>query len=164
MPIVASASFTRPANTTGYTSGDLVADNTVAASVTPLVFGMSRLGGIGTITRARLYKSSTTATAAVFTLRLFTAAQALTNGDNGAFAVADVDDLIGTVAMDLSSSALSGTAGLANQFAITGGITFDLPVISQAERRLYGYLVIGGSYAPASGETFRVDLEISNGM
>lgn len=163
--MVSSATFARPANTTAYTSGDLVADNTTAGSVTPLRFTLGPLYGQGTIARARFYKSTTTATAATFTLHLFRSEQTLTNGDNGAFAVASVADHVGSVAMDASSGGLAGTAGLAKQFAITGGITVDLAhEVGGGNRLLYGYLVVGGAYAPGSAETFRVDLEITNGM
>jgi len=55
MPMTSSASFTRPANTTAYADGDLVANSATAASVVPLTFTSSRVVGHGTIARVRLY-------------------------------------------------------------------------------------------------------------
>jgi hypothetical protein len=55
-----SATFTRPANTTAYASGQLVANNVTAGSVTPMAFLLvSRYtGGAFRISRVRLNKSS----------------------------------------------------------------------------------------------------------
>src|SRR4051812_8128931 len=53
-----SASFTRPADVTPYASGDLVADNTTAGSVTPLSWTAARVAaGSFLVRRARLRKS-----------------------------------------------------------------------------------------------------------
>lgn len=151
-------SFTRPANTTAYTSGDIVANDTTAASITPLSWAVGATGAAGIIRAVRLYKSATGVTAASFRVHLFTADPGVpTNGDNGAYQVASVANYLDTVAIDLSSGAQAGgTTGAAKRSAATA-IGFKLPVISD---KLYGLIDVQGSYTPASGETFRVTLEI----
>jgi hypothetical protein len=163
MPMISTASFTRPANTTAYADGDLVANNATAASVVPLKFTTSRVVGQGTIARVRLYKSAASATNANFTLHLFSADPGVpTNGDNGAFGIASAEDHIGSVDCDMTTGGLAGTAGLSKAFAITNGLTFDLTGATSGERRLYGLLVAKAAYTPASGETLSVTIEIMN--
>lgn len=152
-------SFTRPADTTAYTSGDLVANSTTAASVVPLSWSIQGTGGSGIIRAVRFFKSSTTATAASFRVHLFVAAPPTpTNGDNGAYGISTVTDHLDTVAVDLSSGAFAGTAGLNKRSAATA-IGFRFPTASM---KLYGLIDVQGGYAPASGETFRVTLEIES--
>lgn len=151
-------SFARPANTTQYTSGDLVADNATAASVTPLSWSIQGTGGSGIIRAVRLYKSATSVTAASFRVFLFTATPGTpTNGDNGAFGVASASDHLDTVAIDLSSGSLAGGTTGAHKRSAATAIGFRLPTTTT---KLYGLMDVQGTYTPASGETFRVTLEI----
>ena len=154
------ASFTRPANTTDYTSGDLVADSVTAASVTGFRFSVERVQGLGKISRVTLYKGSTTTTAASFTLYLFTRAPTLANGDNGSFSISSYRYFLGSVACDMSSGATAGSADLVEQFALTNPFIFDTTSLGFGAAGLYGYLSVSGSYAPASGELFEATLEI----
>lgn len=151
-------SFTRPADTTQYASGDIVANSTTAASITPLSFAVGAVGASGIIRAVRLYKSATGVTAASFRVHLFTASPGTpTNGDNGAYGIASVADYLDTVAVDLSSGAQAGgTTGVSKRSAAIA-IGFKLPVISD---KLYSLIDVQGTYTPASGETFRVTLEI----
>lgn len=159
MIITPAYSFTRPGDTTQYTAGDLVANSTTAGSVVPLSWSMKRLGGSGFLRGARFYKSSTTATAATFTLYLFNATPGTpTNGDNGAFGLATVASMIGTVACDLSSGAIAGTAGL---FKRTGALDLGID-FSSPNGTIYGLLIAGGNYAPAASETFTITLELDS--
>lgn len=163
MPAVVQSSFTRPANTTAYAAGDLVANSATAGSVTPLTFTTSKVIGQGTIARVRMYKSAASATNATFTLHLFNDDPGTpTNGDNGALVTADVTMHIASISCDMSSGGLAGTAGLSKAFDIANGITFDLTTIGSNERRLYGLIEAEAAYTPASGETFTVTLEIMN--
>jgi len=156
MIITPFSSFSRPANTTQYTANDLVADNATAGSVTPLTFSLYRLGGSGIIRRARLHKTTTTATVATFTLHLFSAAPTVTNGDNGAFAISSVASLLGSIAIDMSSGAVAGTGSL-KQFSAATAIGVDF---GSLDSTIYGLLVATGAYAPGSGETFTATLEV----
>jgi hypothetical protein len=108
----ASAQFNRPADTTAYADGDLIANSATAGSVAALTFTTSRIVGQGTISRVRFYKSQNTATNAQFTLHLFLEEPDVTNGDNGAFAIDTARNHIASIACDLSTGGLAGTAGL----------------------------------------------------
>lgn len=164
MPAIVSANFTRPSDTTAYTIADLVANSTTAGSVTPLTFSTAKMIGQGYIQSVRLQKSNNTATNANFTLHLFTAAPTVTNGDNGAFAIDTALNHIGTVACDMTTGGVSGTAGLSKVFSITNGLMFDLTVGSTPQnRKLYGLLVAAAAYTPASAEVFYATLGIMNG-
>jgi hypothetical protein len=68
-----SATFTRPADTNVYASGDLVANSTTAGSVAPMAFTIGRdaLGKGGMVRRVRLRKSGTSITNASFRLHLY---------------------------------------------------------------------------------------------
>ena len=166
MITTASDSFSRPANTTTYAANDLVANSATAGSVVPLTFTTSKLGsGRAIVRRVRFFKDSATTTAAVFNLHLFTQAPTVTNGDNGAFAVNTSRYFIGTVAMDASSGGFVVTStDLLKCFAVSPEMNFDLGHVSPSERKLYGLLETGsgGTYAPASGETFEVTLELAS--
>lgn len=152
-----SATFTRPADTTQYTAADLIANSTTAASVAPMEFGVSRVGGRGIIRRVRLYKSTATATLASFNVHLFTSSPGTpTNGDNGALALASAAGYIGEVAVDMSSGGSPGTVGLFKASAAVE-IMFALPAL---DNRIYGLLEAIGGYTPAESESFTVTLEI----
>lgn len=152
-----SYSFTRPANTTAYASGDLVANSTTAASVVPLSWGVGAVGGAGIIRGLRLYTDNKTVTNGSFRVFLFTADPGVpTAGDNGALAVASAADYLDVVAVDLSSGALAGgTTGKGKRSAALA-IPFRLGI----NDKLYGLIDAQAAYTPASGETFRVTLEI----
>jgi hypothetical protein len=85
VPMVASGSgFTRPADTTAYAAGDLVANSTVAGSVVLDTVAVARNNDEAfTLLRCRLQKSGTTITNASFRVHVYSAAPTFTNGDNG---------------------------------------------------------------------------------
>lgn len=154
-----SVSFTRPADTTAYASGDLVANSTTAGSVVPLKFSCAPLGsGRGRVRRARIHKSATSATNANFNLHLFSAAPTVTNGDNGALAVAVGTTYLGKIALDMTTTGFSATDGLFQSAAPGAAIHFDLGT----ERALYGLLEAAAGYTPANGEVITVTLELSD--
>lgn len=159
MIITPSYSFTRPADTTQYAAGDLVANSTTAASVVPMSWSLQRLSGTGLIKGIRLYKSAASATAAIFNVHLFTADPGTpTNGDNGAFAVASAANYLGEVAIDMSTTGSPGTAYLFKRSAdLNIGVDMANPT-----GVLYGLLEAGtaGTYTPASEEIFKIVLEI----
>lgn len=154
--------MTRPADTTAYANGDLVANSTTAGSVVPLTFPRNKLQGrtSGKITGATLKKSSTGVTTASFRLHLFQAAPgAVTNGDNGAIAVASIGNHIGFLDFDFAT--------LANDANIGGGLSKSAaapatPLTFSVANggTIYGLLAATGAYTPASAETFDVALDV----
>lgn len=142
---VSAPLMTRPADTTAYAANDLVANSTTAGSVVPLVF--NSVTGFGAMVRARIEKSDKSTTNAAFDLYLFGASPVVTNGDNGAFAIANLADYLGKVSVTVGQAgSTSGASGNADASAIAAGGT------------IYGLLVATAAYTPASAETFLVTL------
>lgn len=155
-----SYSFTRPADTTAYASGDAVANSTTAGSVVPLSWPVtSDMGGSGMVRRARLTKSGTTVTNASFRLHLFTDSPTTAAGDNAALSLAGVAGWAGYIDLDLSALTNIFTDGAkAIGTPATGAeINFDLPTTAV---KLFGLLEARAAYTPTSGETITVDLEV----
>lgn len=160
MFIAPRASFTRPANTTQYAQNELVANSATAGSVERMRFGCEQIGGRGKVVSATLFTDNEATTAAIFNLHIFRVDPGVpTNGDNGAYAVSSVRDLLATVACDMSSGATVSTTDKIKRFALTVPLVFEL---SADSRSLYALLSTGtaGTYTPASGELFEVTLEI----
>lgn len=146
-----SSNFTRPSDTTQYTAGDLVANSTTAASVTPLSWATTGSRPFY-IPRVRLQKSATSVTSASFRLHLFDSAPTVaTTGDNGAIPT-DV------TAVTKWLGSFSGT--MVASFA-DGAAVDLLPTPSFLTRNyigdpgtLYGLLEATATYTPASAEVF----------
>jgi len=155
-----SYSFTRPADTTAYASGDAVANSTTAGSVVPLSWPVtSDMGGSGMVRRARLTKSGTTVTNASFRLHLFTASPTTAAGDNAALSLAGVAGWAGYIDLDMSAmtNIFSDGAKVIGTPSAGVEINFDLPTTAV---KLFGLLEARAAYTPTSGETITVDLEV----
>ena len=144
--------FVRPADTTAYANGDLVANSTTAGSVTALTFATPGLTkGIGMIRHVRLRKTNATATNATFKLHLFnTSPLAPTNGDNGAFVPAGIAGYLGQVAITM----IAGTAGCA------GVASAAIPVTGATSDTLYGLIEATAAYTPGSAETIGAQIVV----
>lgn len=150
-----SANFSRPADTTAYASGDLVANNTTAGSVTPLAFTAARVAaGSFLVHRVKLAKSGTSITNTLFRLHLFTASPTVANGDNGAISMTGVASYLGYVDVAIDQAFTDGAAG----FSSIG--MNDMVVKLGAGQTIYGLLEARAAYTPASGETFTVTLDV----
>jgi len=158
--VSAPVSFTRPADTTAYAAGDLVANSVTAGSVTPLEFRCGMVGrGRGRVTNARILKGAASVTNATFLVHLFGSSPTVNNGDNGAFSAVSLSDYLGSIAVDMSSNAGLSSASAAK--VATGDIPYDLTKALTANRKIYALLSATGAYTPASGETFEVTLTFS---
>lgn len=154
------ATFTRPADTTQYAAGDLIANNTSNASVTPMAFPLigNNNPGQTRITRARLSKSATSVTSASFRLHLYQSLPAVANGDNGAFSSTKAADYLGFINLDLTTApGAKFSDGAAGNGAATAGS--ELLIKMATLTTLYGLLEAVGTYTPASAEVFTVTLE-----
>lgn len=151
-------SVARPADTTAYASGDLVANSTTAGSVAPMTFAVARTaGGSGMIRRARLRKTGAGVTGASFRLHLYRAAPAtITNGDNGAWLTSGNADYMGAIDITCDRVFTDGASGNGVPLAGTE-INFDLP---DGVSNIRGLLEARGAYTPISGEVFTVELEV----
>lgn len=149
-----SANFNRPADTTAYASGDLVANSTTAGSVVPLSWTLARVAaGSGMVRKARLKKSGTSVTNASFRLHLYSASPTVTNGDNGAW-LSTHAGYLGSLDFTVDKAFSDAAAG--NGAPVTGSeVNFSLA----SGQTVYGLIEARGAYVPASGETFTVELE-----
>lgn len=141
-----SDSFSRPADTTQYGAGDLVANNTTAGSVAPLTFSVGR-GGIR-VKGAHITKTDETdLTAADFSLHLFGTSPTVANGDNGAISY-DYSDKFG----DIDFATMVAATDVA--WSISTGLDLNFYTTGY----LYGLIEADGTYTPASAEVFDVTL------
>lgn len=156
---VPSANFTRPNDTTAYASGDLIANNTTAGSVTPMSFTAARVAaGSGMIRRARLKKSGTTVTNASFRLHLYSSSPTPANGDNGVWSTTE-SGYLGSIDLDMTGTTarvFTDAAKVVGTPAVGSEINFALA----AGQTIYGLLEARAAYTPAAQEVFTVDLEI----
>lgn len=157
---VVSANFTRPSNTTAYTSGDLVADTVTAGSVAPLTFATAArtTAGSGQVLRARLKKSTNTTTAASFRLHLYKSSPTCTNGDNDAWLTTQ-SGYLGSFDLDASGSAGRVFSDPAAEVIGVPTVGSQVNFVATATT-IYGLLEARGAYTPGSAEVFTVELEI----
>jgi len=156
--------FARPANTTQYAAGDLVANSATNTAVVPIIFPKNKLNGRtrGKILGGIVRKSTVTATNCAFRLHVFQgdpAAFSVTGGDNAALVVNSVAGYVGAMDVDMTSggTAIAGGPLLKRLTAPASPLTFDLAGGGQ----LFGVLeqTNATGYTPASAETFDVVLD-----
>lgn len=156
------ATFTRPADTTAYAAGDLVANSTTAGSVIPLSFtnAVRTAGDCLRIERVRVEKSGASLTNAAFRLHLFESSPTPTVGDNGVFnnagalATNNVLNHAGTFPVTMSWSGSDGAMGIGVPTTGAGAT-----VSPTSGTTIFGLLEVTGAYTPASGEVFYVVIE-----
>jgi len=153
---VPTASLTRPADTTAYASGDLVADSTTAGSVTPLTWTVARVAsGSGMIRRCRLRKSGTAVANAQFRVHLFRVSPTVTNGDNGAWLANQVANYMGALDVSVDRAFSDGSSGSGQP--ITGSeINFALA----SGQSVFGLIEARAAYTPTASEVFTIELEV----
>jgi hypothetical protein len=151
----ADASFTRPADTTAYAAGDLIANNTTAGSVTPMSFdgatlGGNGVGGTGRITDLILIKSGTAAVRV--RAHFLKTSHAVTNGDNGAliFTSLDPDNYIGF--MDVSFTGTDDGVGSGGNLVAK---SYDPPLsyVLASDDTIYVFLEALSAWTPTSSGT-----------
>jgi hypothetical protein len=160
---VPSANFTRPADTTAYASGDLVANSTTAASVVALSWTAARVSaGSFLVRRARLKKSGTTTSLATFRLHLYgadpAASSGIANGDNGVWST-NYSSYLGSLELDITSTpgrAFRDSSGVIGVPSVGSEISVKLA----SGQTIYGLLEARAAYSPGNAEVFTVELEL----
>ncbi|MBB3937953.1 hypothetical protein [Aureimonas phyllosphaerae] len=154
---IAGNSFTRPADTTPYVLGDLIANNVAAASVVPVDLTVARKNaGTGRIPRARLTRSKPESGA--FRIHLFRAAPTVqsASGDNLAISTDGALNYLG--AFDVTTDRVFSDGAKGFGVPVTGAyIAFETGAATQ---KLYALLEARGAVTPASAETFTIALEV----
>jgi hypothetical protein len=163
-----STQFARPGDTTAYAAGDLIANNTSAASVVPLSFTFRSREPFLQIDRALLRKSSTGVTNPSFRLNLYSAIPVISvSGDNGlmsANTTAATTFIGGLSTSGTLTTHLDG--GVSNLLPFCGTSAFPLPLFVDCRSlitggesvKLYGLLEALAAYAPGNAETFDVTI------
>lgn len=164
-PYVLSApsyNFTRPSDTTGYTSGDLVANSTTGTSVVPLSWipAVSRVGFW--VKGVRLKINNASVTNATFRVHLYNATPTLAGGantgDNAAFGTVVTTGYAAWIdSFDVTLVGLhaDGAAGIA---VPTEGAASFMPHPLAANTTVYGLIEARAAYTPASGSIITAEL------
>lgn len=159
LTIVQSASFTRPADTTAYTSGDVVGNSTTPSAVAPLEFaGMVRAAiHSGILYGVEMDDQNNAPTPGEFELWLFKAS--LTVGADNVPAQASWNDSANLLAVVplYTSYLLNQNAGGAGIRRYQSGF-LGIPYTAAANGSLYGILVARSAYTPIASEAFRITL------
>lgn len=156
-----SGSFTRPADTTAYASGDLVANSTTAGSVAAVELrGLGHApSGSAMVRRVGIRKSGTSTTNASFRVHLFlTGSITCANGDNGAFSTNNAADYLGYADVTVGQAFTDGSVGFAAP-AIGSEFMVRLEPSSQS---IYALVEARAAYTPASAEVFTVLVDMIN--
>ena len=161
---VVAASFSRPANSTPYAIGNLIANSTVAGSVVPLALPVGRIaGGSCRTNRARLTKTGVATANAIFRAHLYKILPTPSHGDGAAWLTDQALAYFGSFTFDMTG---------ANARVFTDGVkiiaTPDVgaeQIIETAQgtnatRNVFALLEARAVYVPASGETFTLALEV----
>jgi hypothetical protein len=156
------ATLTRPANTTQYAAGDIIA-NSDAAPVVNVLAGASLANGRGgKIRSVTLIDSSNALTAGDFELWLLNAAYTATN-DNAAFAPTDAEAATVEAIISLpGSGSIIGNAGAdaaGNRIYQVKDIDKDF-TCAAASKNLWWVLIARNAYTPVSAEAFTLKLDI----
>lgn len=153
--IESKATFTRPANTTAYTSGDLVADSTTAGSVVPMAFDLgAQQHSQCFLRRVRVYSTDTSLTNAVYRVHLYKTRPTPVNGDNVAFSTNNYNNYIGACDVTMSQAFSDGSFGVG-----VPNYGYDINFVSSSEN-IYGLMEARGAKTPDSAEVFVVSLEV----
>jgi hypothetical protein len=152
-----SANFTRPADTTQYAVGDLIANSTTAGSVVPLSWIPFPVRAGGWITGARLRIDKSDVTSAQFRLHIYSATPTfVTAGDNSAFSTVVATGYAAWLASYDATLVAIDVAGVSGIMVPTEGLVPPLSIIQGAT--IYGLLEARATYTPKSTSVLTVEL------
>jgi hypothetical protein len=154
--VILSANFTRPADTTAYASGDLVANSVTAGSVVPMTFAASRTANTtGMIRRVRLKTSSTSVTAASFRVHFYRNSPTVTNGDNGAWLSIEAS-YIGSCDVTVDKAFSDAADGIG--VSLIGQELNFVP--AAGTQNIFALIEARAAYTPTSAEVFTLTIEV----
>jgi len=156
--VTPSNSFTRPANTTAYASGQLVANSVTAGSVVPLSWTAARVsGGNFYIRRVRMTLSSKSVTLTSFRIHFYTVTPTIANGDGAAWSTTLANYVC---KMDVPVASWEAGTDVSIGFGLpTSGDGNECNVVASTQT-LFALVEARAAYVPASGETVTVIPEI----
>jgi hypothetical protein len=157
-----TSTITRPADTTAYAAGDLVANSTTAGSVTPFSWSVAlNASGCARIEKLVITKTGTAVTPN-FKMFFFNASPTSTVGDNVAFdssgtlSTSGAANLRGAIVVTMSTAASDGAQG-AGTPVVGGGIT----VCPTSGTTIYGLMETLTAWTPTSAEQITASVEVS---
>jgi hypothetical protein len=155
--IVTGGTVTRPANTTAYAFGQLLANSTTAGSVTPSTIAAARGTNVAsTILRCRLLKSGTSITNSIFRLHLYNVSPTVTNGDGGTWLSNQAANYLGS--MDVTIDKVMSDGSVGNGVPSAGSTIAFSPASGTAN--IFCLIEVRAAYTPISGEVFTPILEV----
>jgi len=158
---VITASYTRPADTTAYAAGDVLADSTSAATI--LTFsGVSRANGLGyLIDGVTLVYSTAPATKADLELWLFDTSITIQN-DNAAWnpTDSDLEKSLGYVSLLGSGAIVAAPSGSNGNMIQHVEAKVKSRASASSSTNLYGIVVVRNAYTPSSAEKFTFRLHV----
>ena len=155
--VVAGSTITRPANTTAYVAGYLVANSTTAGSVTyPTVAAARGTNIVSVATRCSIKKTGTSLTNAIFRVHFYNAQPTVTNGDGAAWLTGSANYL-GFFDVTCTQVFSDGAIGV----GIPGSGSMMTFAPASGTSNLYFLIEARAAYTPISGEVFTVSLEVN---
>lgn len=156
-----SVTLTRPSNTTPYAALDAISDSASAPTILTFSNAVSRKGGCGWITKARMLTNQSTFVAKL-RLHLYTVAPAAIN-DNAAFTLlwANRASRIGSLTFPAGSTEGTGS-DCASALVCPGGDAAWVMNFKAADdsQDIYGALLAVDGFTPASGQIFFIELTV----
>jgi hypothetical protein len=155
--VVTGGTVTRPADTTAYAAGDLVANSTTAGSVTyPAIAAARGTDIVSVATRCLFKKTGTSLTNAIFRVHFYNAQPSVSNGDNGAWLTGSANYLgfFDITCTQVFTDAAMGVGTVGN-----GAMMTFAP--ASGTSNLYFLIEARAAYTPISGEVFTVSLEVN---
>lgn len=153
-----SLSFTRTSDTAVYASGDLVAQGTSSASVTPLSFQMPARSEEGTymIRRVHLTTDTNNTGSANFRVHFYNATPTPTNGDNGAW-LTTTASYLGACDVTLDKAFSDGAFGVG---VPNNGAEINFDPSKGKNSYIMVLIEARAAYVPTANEKFTVTPEI----
>ncbi|OWK42214.1 beta strand repeat-containing protein [Fimbriiglobus ruber] len=156
--IISGGSFTRPANTTAYAQGQLVANSTTAGSVTVPTASLASANDVPvSIIGARLIVGNTSLTNGAFRIHLFSALPTIASGDGAAISVS-MTNWCGSLDVTLVYAG-SDSVAVGKAAPSPGMGTAINAAPSTGTQTVYWLIEARSAYTPTSGETFTVNFE-----
>lgn len=152
---IITASYTRPADTTAYAAGDMLADSTSAATVLTFA-GVARGNGLGFILDGvSLIYSGAPATKPDLELHLFDTAPTLQN-DNATWNPldADLDKALLMISFPGSGATICAPLASSGNMVQHASPAIRSHACAAGASAIYGVLVVRNAYTPTSGEKF----------
>ena len=145
-----NTSFTRPANTTAYATGDVITDSTSASTILEFTNAGDQNSQFIELSNVVL-TTSKSAGAPGLNLWLFDTEPAVPN-DNAAMTLTDAENNTVVAVIPLSNKYTATLNGIVNGGDLTTMVRLG------ASESLYGILVATGAYTPISEEVFDITI------